>query len=265
MLLGAPSLAYRVPTLSPSRMAARTMCQRSGARALRELSHTRLFMTAAGSSSMISEKPDWDQGRGGDATADARDAHLQTAKLALLSAVAGMDRGAAAGSVERKAVLAAAGVLERESTLAYPEDVSKSDGLWRLVYSSALSAGSGSGGGASARNEQVVRGGLHARVVREHAHTHTSKRIRETGEGCSTQAHMCAHTHTHTHTHTNRGNSSWPSFRRRTRARSRRLGQGRRSVRSTHVFRAENKSWRTSWKSFSALRCRSFRNPARSC
>ena len=99
-------------------------------------------------------------------------------------------------------MLAAAGVLERESTLAYPEDVSKSDGLWRLVYSSALSAGSGSGGGASARNEQVVRGGLHARVVREHAHTHTSKRIRETGEGCSTQAHMCAHTHTHTHTHT---------------------------------------------------------------
>ena len=173
MLLGAPSLAYRVPTLSPSRMAARTMCQRSGARALRELSHTRLFMTAAGSSSMISEKPDWDQGRGGDATADARDAHLQTAKLALLSAVSGTDRGAAAGSVERKAVLAAAGVLERESTLAYPEDVSKSDGLWRLVYSSALSAGSGSGGGASARNEQVVRGGLHARVVREHAHTHT--------------------------------------------------------------------------------------------
>ena len=90
MLLGAPSLAYRVPTLSPSRMAARTMCQRSGARALRELSHTRLFMTAAGSSSMISEKPDWDQGRGGDATADARDAHLQTAKLALLSAVSGL-------------------------------------------------------------------------------------------------------------------------------------------------------------------------------
>ena len=168
MLLGAPSLAYRVPTLSPSRMAARTMCQRSGARALRELSHTRLFMTAAGSSSMISEKPDWDQGRGGDATADAKDEHLQTAKLALLSAVSGTDRGAAAGSVERKAVLAAAGVLERESTLAYPEDVSKSDGLWRLVYSSALSAGSGSGGGASARNEQVVQRGLHAC---EHAHT----------------------------------------------------------------------------------------------
>jgi len=76
-------------------------------------------------------------------------AHIRERKLALLSAVAGLDRGAAAGAVQRKAVLEAAEALERESNLEhFPAGLSDTDGLWRLVYSSALSAGSGSGGGA---------------------------------------------------------------------------------------------------------------------
>ena len=104
---------------------------------------------------------------------------------------------------------------------------------------------------------------MHAWCASMHTHTHIQTNKGNRGGLFDSSTHVRAYTHTHTHT--NRGNSSWPSFRRRTRARSRRLGQGRRSVRSTHVFRAENKSWRTSWKSFSALRCRSFRNPARSC
>jgi hypothetical protein len=79
-------------------------------------------------------------------------------KLELLSAVAGLDRGAAAGAVQRKAVVAAAEALERESTIGtFPAALAEADGLWRLVYSSALSAGSGSGGGASAASSRVFQ------------------------------------------------------------------------------------------------------------
>jgi hypothetical protein len=123
--------------------------------------------------------------------------NLQKAKFGLLAAVAGLDRGAAAGSLQRKvsrgfdvgsphcifaililcaaqavlhhnhhnhlscttqAVLTAAEALEKESNLEpFPAGLSKIDGLWRLVYSSALSAGSGSGGGASSQSLPVFQ------------------------------------------------------------------------------------------------------------
>jgi len=84
--------------------------------------------------------------------------NLQKAKFGLLAAVAGLDRGAAAGSLQRKAVLTAAEALENESNLEpFPAGLSKIDGLWRLVYSSALSAGSGSGGGASSQSLPVFQ------------------------------------------------------------------------------------------------------------
>lgn len=71
-------------------------------------------------------------------------------KLQLLIAVAGLDRGAAADGLQRKVVLDAAEALEGEG--AVENYVSSADGLWRLIYSSALSAGSGSGGGASSQS-----------------------------------------------------------------------------------------------------------------
>ena len=50
----------------------------------------------------------------------------------------------------------AAEALECESRLLpFPAGLATTDGLWRLVYSSALSAGSGSGGGAG-RNSATV-------------------------------------------------------------------------------------------------------------
>ena len=50
-------------------------------------------------------------------------------------------------------MLKAAEFLESGSTLeTFPDGLHKVDGLWRLVYSSALSAGSGSGGGASSQS-----------------------------------------------------------------------------------------------------------------
>lgn len=93
------------------------------------------------------------EGAGGDNLA-----LIQECKLHLLSAVAGLDRGAAAGAVQRKAVLEAAEALERESDIEnFPSGLSVTDGLWRLVYSSALSAGSGSGGGAGRDSPSIFQ------------------------------------------------------------------------------------------------------------
>lgn len=84
---------------------------------------------------------------------------LQSLRLQLLVSVAGLDRGASAGSAERKAVLTNVEALERESTLETFDGIGldAADGLWRLVFSSALSAGSGSGGGASSQSLPIFQ------------------------------------------------------------------------------------------------------------
>ena len=92
---------------------------------------------------------------------NAKDLELQ---FKLLTAVAGLDRyirkqpddiscaylrayllrGAAAGEVERDSVLRCVEALERSNPQpleAFPAGLSALDGLWRLIYSSALSPG----------------------------------------------------------------------------------------------------------------------------
>eukprot|EP00960_Hanusia_phi_P044483 756669-Hanusia_phi.AAC.1 len=70
---------------------------------------------------------------------------VQGLQLRLLKACCGLDRGAAAGESERRSVFDAVSNLE---DLVMDGREFEEDGLWRLIFSSALSAGSGSGGGA---------------------------------------------------------------------------------------------------------------------
>jgi hypothetical protein len=58
-----------------------------------------------------------------------------------------------------QAVLTNVEALERESTLETFDGIGldAADGLWRLVFSSALSAGSGSGGGASSQSLPIFQ------------------------------------------------------------------------------------------------------------
>ncbi|EKX43135.1 hypothetical protein GUITHDRAFT_163935 [Guillardia theta CCMP2712] len=70
---------------------------------------------------------------------------VQSLQLRLFKACCGLDRGAAAGDSERRTVFDVVNSLE---DLITDGREFEEDGLWRLIFSSALSAGSGSGGGA---------------------------------------------------------------------------------------------------------------------
>ncbi|GAQ81022.1 plastid-lipid associated protein PAP [Klebsormidium nitens] len=64
-------------------------------------------------------------------------------KVALLSRVAGLDRGIAAGQRDRQAVDSAASALESAGPgLDLPSQLDKLNGKWRLVYTSSFSSGS---------------------------------------------------------------------------------------------------------------------------
>eukprot|EP00245_Coleochaete_scutata_P006535 TRINITY_DN21002_c0_g1_i1.p1 TRINITY_DN21002_c0_g1~~TRINITY_DN21002_c0_g1_i1.p1 ORF type:complete len:300 (+),score=39.19 TRINITY_DN21002_c0_g1_i1:54-902(+) len=73
----------------------------------------------------------------GEGYTDVRDL-----KTALLAAVAGLDRGLAAGEEELQVVEAAAEALEVTMRVELPADLDQLSGRWRLVFSSGFSSGS---------------------------------------------------------------------------------------------------------------------------